>query len=85
MHAREYLCIYIYYTHTHTHTYIYIHVLIYMFKYAGLEIGGVASQNENHFWVNCESLGQSDSQYYESLLSDLRITLMVIITQFPFF
>ena len=29
-----------------------------MFKYTftGLEIGGVASQNANRFWGNCESL-----------------------------
>ena len=30
--------------------------------YAGLEIISVASQNANHFWGNCESLWQSESQ-----------------------
>ena len=42
--------------------------------YTGLEINGVASQNANHFWDVFESLWQSDLQYYESLLGDLRIT-----------
>ena len=28
---------------------------------AGVEIGGIASPNVNHFWGNCESLWQSDS------------------------
>ena len=41
--------------------------------YAWLEIGGVASPNANHFWGNCKSLWRSDSQYWESLLGDLRI------------
>ena len=45
-----------------------------MYIYAGLEIDGVASQNANHFWGNFESLWQSNSQYCESLLGDLRIT-----------
>ena len=42
-----------------------------MYIYTGLEIGGVASQNVNHFWGNGESLWQSESQYCESLLVDL--------------
>ena len=29
--------------------------------YAGLEIGGIASPNANHFWGNGESLWQCDS------------------------
>ena len=49
-------------------------VFIPIYIYTGLEIGGVASQNANHFWSNCESLCQSDSQHCESLLDDLRIT-----------
>ena len=32
--------------------YMYIYIRI----YTGLEIGGVALQNINHFWGNCESL-----------------------------
>ena len=48
---------------------------IYIYICTGLDTGGVASQNANHFWDNCESLWQSDSQYCESLLGDLRITL----------
>ena len=32
-----------------------------MYVCTGLEIGGVASQNA-HFWGNCESLWQSESQ-----------------------
>ena len=37
-------------------------------------MGSVASPNANHFWGNCESLWQSESQYCELLLGDLRIT-----------
>ena len=55
-------------------TYIYIHI--------GLEIGGVASQNANHLWGNCELLWQSESQNCESLLVDLRITFL---STFSFF
>ena len=71
-----YICIYIYiyiyvYKHTYIHTYIHI--------YKGLEIGGVTSQNANYFWGNCESLRQSDSQNFESLLADLRITFQMIL------
>ena len=40
---------------------MYIYVYIYMYIYTGLEIGGIASPNANHFWGNCESLRQSDS------------------------
>ena len=43
-----------------------------------MEIGDVASQNANHFWGNCESLWQSESQNCESLLADLRITFRMI-------
>ena len=58
-----YVCVYILiHIHTHTHT------------YTGLEIGGVESQNANHFWGNCESLWQSESQNCESLLADLQFT-----------
>ena len=42
---------------------------MYICIYAGLEIVGVASQNANHFWDNCESLWQNESQNCESLLS----------------
>ena len=34
---------------------------MYIYVYTGLEIGGVASQNANHFWGKCELLWQSDS------------------------
>ena len=37
--------------------YVYIYVCMYICMYAELEIGGVASQNANHYnWGNCESL-----------------------------
>ena len=55
-----------------------------MYIYTGLEIGGVASQNENHCWGNCESLWQSDSQNRESLLAELRITLQLVSQKDPF-
>ena len=29
--------------------------------YAGLEIGGIASPNANHYWGNCKSFWQIDS------------------------
>ena len=29
-----------------------------MYLYTGLEIGGIASQNANHFCGNCESFGK---------------------------
>ena len=51
---------------------------IYVCIYTGLEIGGVASQNANHFYSNCESLWQSESQKHESLLADLRITFQIL-------
>ena len=35
-----------------------------MYIYTGLEIGGIASPNANHFWGNCESLWQSDSSNF---------------------
>ena len=47
--------------------------------YTGLEIGRVASQNSNHFWGKCESLWQSESQYCESLLADLRINFQMVL------
>ena len=58
-------------THTHAHSYIYIYILTYI--HTGLEIGGIATPNENHFWDNCESLWLSDSPNFwhcESLLAD---------------
>ena len=60
--------------HTYIHTYMHAYIYACMHMYVGLEIGGVASQNTNHFRGNCESLYQSDSQYCELLLGDLRIT-----------
>ena len=45
-------------------------------KNTGLKIGGVASQNANHFWCHYESLCHSDSQYCESLLC----VILVLIT-----
>ena len=33
-----------------------------MYINTGLEIGCVASQYANHFWGNCESFWQSESQ-----------------------
>ena len=56
-----------------------------MYVYTGLEIGGVASQNANYFWGNCESLWQSKSQYCESLLADLRITFQIASQKKSFF
>ena len=35
-----------------------------MYIYTGLEIGGDASQNVNHFWGNCESLWQSTANHF---------------------
>ena len=32
--------------------------------YTGLEIGGFASPNANHFWGKCESFCPTDSQYF---------------------
>ena len=71
--------------HTYTHTYVHIYM-------QRLEIGGVASQYANHFWGNCESTWQSESQNCESLLADLRIAFQVVSqnelffkTKFPFF
>ena len=56
-----------------------------LYVYAGLEIGGVASQNTNHFWGICELLWQSESQNCESILADLRITFQIISQKRPFF
>ena len=44
-----------------------VRMYINVYVQAGLEIGGVASQNANYFWGNCESLWQSDLLYCESL------------------
>ena len=76
-----YVYIYIYkYIHTYN-TYIYVYVC------AVLEIGGIASQNANHFWDNCESLWQSESQNCKSLLTSLRITFQMVLQKLkrPFF
>ena len=51
---------------------------------AGLKMVGVASQNANYFWGNCESLWPSESQYCESLLAILRIICQMV-SQRPFF
>ena len=50
----------------------------YIYVYIHIYIDGVASQNANHFWGNCESLWQSESQYCESLSDDLQITFQII-------
>ena len=68
--------------------YVYVYICIYI--YTGLEIGGVALQNTNHFWGNYESLWQSESQNCDSLIADLRIsfhmvsqeTLFLVLTTF---
>ena len=68
------MCIYIYINiYIYIYRYIYIHIYIYIhtFLYTELGIGSVASQSVNYFWVNCESLWQSNSQYCESLLGDM--------------
>ena len=62
-----------------------MYVCIYICMYAGLEIGSVASQNVNHFWGNCKSLWQSESQHCESFLADLRITFLMVSQKRPFF
>ena len=38
--------------------FVHVYNIIYVYIYTGLEIGGVASQNANHFWGNCESLSK---------------------------
>ena len=50
----------------YVYTYIYIYIYIYIYVYTGLKIGGVVSQNANHFWGNCKSLWHSESQNCES-------------------
>ena len=35
---------------------MYVRTYVRMYIYTGLTIGGVALQNANHFWGNCESL-----------------------------
>ena len=57
------------YTYIYSHTYV--HLCTYIYLYAGLQIDSVVSQNTNHFWGNCESLRQSESQNRESLSADL--------------
>ena len=57
---------------------------MYMYR-AGLEIGGVASQNVNKFWSTCESLWQSESQNCELLLANLRITFQMVSQRNLFF
>ena len=47
---------------------------MYIFIYSGLEIGGVTSQNANHFRSNCESFWQSICNIVNHLLRDLRVT-----------
>ena len=49
---------------------VYVRMCVCAYLYAGLKIGGVASQNASHFWSNCDSLRQSDLQYSKSLLGD---------------
>ena len=57
---------------------MYICIYKYVYVYTGLEISNVASQNANHFFGNCESLWQSESQNCESILGDLRITFQMV-------
>ena len=54
-HVYMFVCIYIC-------AYICMHVCMYVSIYTVLEIGGVPSQNANHFWGNCELLWQRKSQ-----------------------
>ena len=75
------------YTCKYIHTHVHIHKHIGICYIAGLEMGGVALQNANHFWGNCESLWQNASQYCEyceSLLVDLRITFQMVSQKRPF-
>ena len=39
----------------------------------------VASQNVNHFWGDCKSLWQSESQNCTTLVADLRITFQMVL------
>ena len=48
------------YTYAYIHTYIFTY--IYTYIYLGLEIGGFALPNANHFWDKCESLWPTDLQ-----------------------
>ena len=53
---------------------------MYVCMYVGLEVGGIASLNANHFWGNCESLWQSDSPNFLALritFGRLRITFQM--------
>ena len=63
------------------------HTLIdtcYVYVCTGLKIGGVASQNANH-WGNCKSFWQSESQNNKSLLADLQITFQMVSQKDLFF
>ena len=40
--------------------------------YLGLEIGGLASPNANHFWSKSESLWSTDSQYFWVTVNQFR-------------
>ena len=51
---------------TYTYTRSNIHLCTHVCICTGLKIGSVISQNANHFWGNCETLCQSESQYCES-------------------
>ena len=63
--------------------YVYIYVYACMYIYAGLKIGGVASQNANHCWGNYKSLWQSDSQNCKPSLADLLITFQMVSQKDP--
>ena len=47
--------------------YIYVHIHMCTYIHTGLEIGGFASPNANHFWGKCESLWQNDSPNFLSI------------------
>ena len=59
-------------------------VCVCVYVYTGLEIGSVTLQNANHFWGNCESPWQSESQYCKSLLADWRITFQMVLQKASF-
>ena len=73
------------YWYIHTYIHSFIHTYYMYIGYTGLEMGGVASQNANHLWGNCESLWQSELQNCESLLADLRITFHMVSQKDLFF
>ena len=41
-----------------------MYVCMYVYMYTGLEIGGFALPNANHFWGKCKSLWPIYSQYF---------------------